>query len=170
MLVGKWNVLMPLLISDSNIFIDLISGGLLDLMFKLPEKFAVPNILYKEELADQHSDLPGYGLRVLDIKGDFMMEAFRLRNIYKGPGQNDLFALALAKQENCPLVTGDRQLRVAAKTEKVEIKGTLWLVERMINEKIITVGRAKLAFDAMQQDQRRLPWDQVRKLIKKYTK
>jgi predicted nucleic acid-binding protein len=161
---------MPLLISDSNIFIDLISGDLMDFMFKLPEEFAVPNILYKEELADQHSDLPGYGLRVFEIKSEFMMEAFRLRNMYKGPGQNDLFALALAKQENCPLITGDKQLRLAAKTEKVEIKGTLWLVERMINEKIITVERAKSAFDAMQQDQRRLPWGQVKKLLNKYAK
>lgn len=156
---------MPLLISDSNIFIDLISGDLLQLMFQLPEEFAVPNILYKEELAEQHSDLPGYGLKVLEIHGEFMMEAYRLRAEYKGPGQNDLFALALAKQEACPLVTGDRDLRDAAKNEGVELHGTLWLVERMIDEKLITVGRAKEAFDMMKNDQRRLPWNKVKQLL-----
>jgi len=136
--VGKWNARMPLLISDSNIFIDLISGDLLQIMFQLPEEFAVPNILYKEELAEQHSDLPGYGLKVLEIQGEFMMQAYRLRAEYKSPGQNDLFALALAKQEACPLVAGDRDLRNAAKEEGVELHGTLWLVDRMIDEKLIT--------------------------------
>lgn len=166
MLAGKWNARMPLLISDSNIFIDLISADLLQLMFQLPEEFAVPDILYKEELAEQHSDLPGYGLKVLEIQGDFMMEAYRLRVEYKGPGQNDLFALALAKQEACPLITGDRDLRHAAKEEGVELHGTLWLVDRMINEELITVDRAKDAFDLMKNDQRRLPWNEVRQLLK----
>ena len=74
---------MPLLISDSNIFIDMESGGLLKHMFRLPEEFAVPDVLYIEELSERHSNLPGYGLRVLGMDEQVITEAVRLRRAYR---------------------------------------------------------------------------------------
>jgi|GEM_PF-3477377 hypothetical protein len=35
-----------LLISDANILIDMADGGLLEKMSRLPEKFAVPDVLF----------------------------------------------------------------------------------------------------------------------------
>ena len=61
----------------------------------------------------------------------------------------DLFALALAHQEHCPLMTGDRYLREAAEHEAVEVRGTLWLMERLIEEGILTVARAEVAYEQM---------------------
>ena len=37
---------MRLLVSDANIFIDMEEGGLLELMFKLPYEFCVPDVLF----------------------------------------------------------------------------------------------------------------------------
>jgi hypothetical protein len=48
-------------------------------------------------LLQHHPELPGYGLRVLEISEEYVREAYRLRGQYNKPGQNDLFALALAK-------------------------------------------------------------------------
>lgn len=101
---------MPWLISDVNIIIDMEVGGILDHMFRLPETFAVPDILYMEELAEQHSELPGLGLEILKLRAEFIAEAYRLREANNKPGMNDLFALALAKQEECPLLAGDKFL------------------------------------------------------------
>ena len=53
---------MPLLISDANILIDMECGGLLHRMFELAHGFAVLDVLYEEELKDQHPELPGHGL------------------------------------------------------------------------------------------------------------
>ncbi|MCF6172574.1 MAG: hypothetical protein L3J44_02140 [Campylobacteraceae bacterium] len=55
---------MQLLISDANIFIDLDVCGILEQMFELPFEFAVPDILYMEELEEHHGDLPRYGLQI----------------------------------------------------------------------------------------------------------
>jgi predicted nucleic acid-binding protein len=168
MLAGKWNARMTLLISDSNIFIDLYEGDLLQMMFRLPETFAVPNILFQEELVNHYPDLPVYGLQVLNINGTYMNEAYQLRKVYKGPSQNDLFALVLAKQEKCPLITGDRRLRKAAKNEGLDIRGTVWIVKRLLEEKLITVARAKDAFEEMKQAGSRLPWDEVEAMLNEF--
>ena len=52
---------MRLVVSDANILIDMEEGGLIEAMFKLPETFAVPNVLFMEELVEHHPELPGHG-------------------------------------------------------------------------------------------------------------
>jgi len=146
-----------LLISDANILIDMEEGRVLQLMFRLPERFAVPNTLYEEELKANHSSLPTLGLQVMDIREEFVLEAHRLRTIYKRPSMNDLLALALAKQETCPLLTGDSHLREAARQEQVQANGTLWLMERLWGEGLIELASLRRSYDLMLQCGRRLP-------------
>jgi predicted nucleic acid-binding protein len=157
---------MKWLISDANIIIDMEAGGILDKMFRLPELFAVPNVLYAEELEEHHPHLPGLGLAVLEMHEEFVLEAYRLGGIYRGPSQNDLLALSLAKQEECPLLTGDLKLREAAELEEVEVRGTLWVIERLCIERILDHEGAHLAYDKMKRDGRRLPWERVKKQLK----
>jgi predicted nucleic acid-binding protein len=158
---------MKLLISDANIFIDMEAGGLVQAMFKLPETFAVPDILFMEELVEYHPELPGHGLQVMSLTEETVAESMRLRQQHRHPSQNDLFALALAKQESCPLLTGDKRLRDVAKEEGVELKGTLWLIERMVEEAIISVNGAADAYAGMRHEKRRLPWAEVTKQLKR---
>jgi hypothetical protein len=53
---------MWLLISDANILIDIEEGQLISQLFQLPYQFCVPDILFAEELEEQHSDLLHKGL------------------------------------------------------------------------------------------------------------
>lgn len=156
---------MTWLISDANIIIDMEAGEILEKMFSLPETFAVPNVLYVEELEEHHPHLPGLGLVALDVREEYVLEAFRLGDVYKKPSHNDLLALSLAKQERCPLLTGDGRLREAAEMEKVEVRGTLWIVERLFVERIISYTNVKEAYERMRQDDRRLPWHEVRRQL-----
>jgi hypothetical protein len=59
------------------------------------------------------------------------------------------------------LLSGDRSLRVAAETEGVEIHGTLWLMERLLEARIAPIERVVIAYDAMKRDGSRLPWGDV---------
>jgi len=45
-----------LLISDANILIDMADGGLLQAMFRLEETFAVPDVLFEEELEGKDAE------------------------------------------------------------------------------------------------------------------
>ncbi|MEX0615310.1 MAG: PIN domain-containing protein, partial [Methylophaga sp.] len=110
---------MQLLISDANILIDLEEGQLIALLFELPYNFSTPDILFVEELEQQHEYLLDLGLTTRELTGQSMMQVVTLTQKYTNPSRNDCFALALAKQESCPLVTGDKALRAAAANEGV---------------------------------------------------
>lgn len=116
---------------------------------------------------EHHPELPGYGLLVQDLGELAVAETVRLRQQYRRPSLNDLFALALAKQETCPLLTGDRNLREAAEKEGVDLRGTLWLVERLVEEAVITAGQAAEAYERLRAANRRLPWPEVAKQLKR---
>lgn len=153
-----------LLISDSNIFIDMIVGELLGPMFQLPETFAVPDVLYEEELSEQHSELLDLGLVRLGLKGEGVEEAIQLGVICTGrdaPSHNDLIALMLAKQEKTPLLTGDRRLRKLAEEryDSIEIRGTIWLVHRLVEEGLIAPAEAVVGYENMRLGGSRLPWN-----------
>lgn len=152
---------MALIVSDANIFIDMEVGGLTRLMFQIEEEIAVPDVLYEEELREHHGDLPGLGLRILSVHEEFVAEAVLLRAAYPGAGTNDLLALALAKQEKCPLLTGDAALRQAAAAERVQVMGTVWLVGQMLGCGLLTADAAGAAYAKMREGGRRLPWDEA---------
>lgn len=148
-----------LLISDANILIDLEDGGLITEMFKLPFQFQVPDMLFADELEQDHGYLLEHGLQLGELTPESMSEVETLVQLYKQPSRYDCFALVLAKQQGCPLLTGDQNLRKAAEQENVEVKGTLWIVEAMITHQVITVQAARMAYERMKQKARRLPWD-----------
>jgi predicted nucleic acid-binding protein len=150
-----------LLISDANILIDMQVAGLIVELFRLPEVFAVPDILFVEELADHHPELPARGLKVLPLDPEAIDESLRLRARYPHASQNDLFALVLAKEQKCPLLTGDKRLCNAATGEGVQVYGTLWLMGRLFAKSLIDLERMRDAYRQMRHEGRRLPWDDV---------
>lgn len=152
---------MTWLIGDANIFIDMEVGGILESMFGLPETIAVPDVLFAEELEARHGHLLGMGLVTLEVQEAFVEEAYRLGGLYRRAGHNDLLALSLAKQEQCPLLTGDAKLREAAQAERVEVRGTLWLVGALFQAGLLNHAEATTAYQRMREDGRRLPWKEV---------
>lgn len=156
---------MPLLISDANIIIDLSDGEILPLLFQLNHEFATSDILFQEELDGFEHDLLALGLSLFEVNSVYMSKAFELKERYSGPSRNDCMILALAMQENCTLLTGDRALRQAAETEEIAVMGTIWLVREMIIYGIISKIDAQIAFDKMKVQGSRLPWDKVEEML-----
>lgn len=158
---------MQVLISDANVLIDMEAGGLLELMFQLPFEFKVSDMLFVDELSHRHSHLLDLGLRQAELTSESVMDAMRMTHVYTGPSRYDCFSLALAKQEGCPLLTGDGDLRRAAQKEAVIVKGTIWLVEQMVEQSLINKTAAKAAYQLMQDAGSRLPWKEALKRLDK---
>jgi len=154
-----------LLISDANILMDVEAGDLVAAMFSLGCQFAVPDVLYFDELEEQHAHLLDRGLQTMTLSAKSVARVEVLSQAYAKPGRNDLFALALAEDRQCPLLTGDAALRQAAETEQVEVKGTVWLIAEMVREKRITIAVARAALHKMRVNGRRLPWEIAEKML-----
>ena len=133
---------MQILISDSNIFIDMEVAHLTNKMFKLPYSFATPDILYYEELEEEHQNLLDMDLIILSLSSETIKYTESIVVKYPKASRNDLFALALAKQECCPLLTGDSALRKAGVQEEIQIFGTIWIIDELIKYDIITKDEA----------------------------
>lgn len=159
-----------LLISDANILIDIEDGGLIAEFFRLPFEFHVPDLLFADELEESHAHLLDYGLKLSELSPESMAEAERLIQIYSQPSRYDCFALVLAKQKECPLLTGDMRLRKAAEKEQVEVKGTIWIIGKLLINEIISVQDARIAYDKMKAKGRRLPWAEVEKQLAEFEK
>lgn len=156
---------MLLLVSDANILMDVEVGDLLTPMFSLGYQFAVPDVLYYEELEVQHAHLLDMGLHIRTLSAQGVARVQSLAQTYTRPGRNDLFALALAEAEKCPLLTGDAALRQTAEIEQVAVRGTLWLIGEMVRERRITVAVAGAALDKMRLGNRRLPWGEAKQML-----
>jgi rRNA-processing protein FCF1 len=159
---------MLLLISDANILIDIEDGHLTPAIFRLPYEIAVPDILFELELREKHGHLLEAGLKVKSLNSESAKKTESLIAQYPRPSIMDHSALALAIQEQCPLLTGDKDLRIAAKKENVEVHGTIWIVEQLLNQKLIQLPIAKASFDTMKVKGRRLPWADADKLLDRW--
>lgn len=107
---------MRLLISDANILIDMEAGALMEVLFQLPMRFGIPDLLYYEEIEPSSPGLEKLGLQIMEVSGHFVAYAQQLPSQHNHllpaksgpkPSHNDYLALALAKQEGCILLTGD---------------------------------------------------------------
>ncbi len=125
----------------------------------------MPDVLYYEELEEQHAHLLDMGLQTRTLSAKSVERVQALAQTYAKPGRNDLFALALAEVEKCPLLTGDAALRQAAEVEQVEVKGTVWLISEMVREQRITISVARAALHKMRVNGRRLPWDAAEQVL-----
>ena len=106
-------------------------------------------------------------MKIKHLESQSITYAMELRTQYSGPSDNAFFAFVLAKQETCPLITGDAQLRRVVVAEGVELRGTIWIVEQMIIEGFLTCDEAQEVFDTMKSKERRLPWDKAEEMIVK---
>ena len=159
---------MLLLISDTNILIDLEDGKLIPMIFQLPYEFAVPDILFETELRKQHHNLLEDGLTIKTLSPESIERIETLRNKYPRPSIIDHSALSLSIQENCPLLTGDKSLRIAAEKEHVEVHGILWVIEELLTFNIIELNQAEKSFDSMISKGSRLPLKLIHKLLQKW--
>jgi len=154
-----------LVISDTNILIDIEVGGIISLFFQLSHDFCVPDILFSEELEEKHQHLCDMGLQVKELTSNSMIEAQNLIELHstskKAPSRNDCFALMLALQEKTRLLTGDKRLKKAAKEEGVEVNGIIWVIDLMIEESLLSLDGARVAYEKMEADGSRLPWKEI---------
>ena len=167
-LCARWRTKMLLIISDASVLIDIECGELTSAMFSLSWQFAVPDTLFSEELAERHGHLLRFGLISKTLSGDLVAAAYNLHQKYIKPSVNDMLALTLAKHEGCQLLTGDKALREAAKELNVEVHGTIWLVEQMLQSEKITLEVARVAFQQMKDLGSRLPWGKVDKMVNRF--
>ena len=149
---------MKVLVSDSSVLIEFAKREILDRMFDLDFRFAVPDILFHEELIDlgrySRQDLLDFGLRVEALEPDGVTLAVSFQQRRPALSVVDSFALALADREQWDLLTEDRVMREVANSVGIVHYGALWVIDKMVDAGILSEAQVRAVIEAMQGDQR----------------
>ncbi len=162
-----------LVVSDTNIFIDLISIDLLDGFFSLPWEIHTTDMIMKE-LKDSNQKIKvdtfrqqGF-LKVKGFDGKEMLELLRMRNQAQKSSNasiQDCSVWKLAKNLGCPLLTGDNRLRKVVQGDDVEVHGILYVLDKMLEHQVINHETAISKLQGLFSVNSRLPKDEIDKRL-----
>ncbi|MEA4910078.1 MAG: hypothetical protein VB089_20825 [Anaerolineaceae bacterium] len=145
------------LITDTNIWIDLDYGGLLEFVFQLPYQICAADFA-KVEMRDINTALlERRGLHFQGLDGKLVNELYRLRQQKNTIAVADMAAFLLAREQRAILVTGDRTLTKFASLEGIRVHGVLWLMDEMVRCEILPQLQAAVSLDLMIRHGARLP-------------
>jgi rRNA-processing protein FCF1 len=150
---------------DTNTIFDLHYGNLLPLVFGLPCKFLISNIIVHELRDPPFHSLASMGLQVENLSPENVEELIAMMARYEEPSYADISVLVLAKSKNTILITGDKALLRAAADNSVDCRGTCWLIDYLANQSLITFSEAIAAYDRIRKNRRNPPFDECRALI-----
>ncbi len=158
------------LVTDTNIWIDLENGGILAEVFGLPYQFLTPDFAIRELIRPKWQMLQALGLQSQELEPALIQELAHLRAENRALSVTDLAAFLLARSLGATLVTGDRHLGDLAARNGISVHGVLWLLDEMIRFRTITPEKAAVALNQMLDQGARLPHDECRKRLASWPK
>ena len=131
---------MDFISSDTNVWIDFNTINKLDLPFRLSYTYIMHHDAANDELINPPNlcdDLIRLGLRSVDITIEELYLAQEYRNRHIHLSKYDCIALAIAKERDIPLMTGDALLRKVAEQCGVHVVGTIGILDKLYELKLI---------------------------------
>ncbi len=143
---------MQFISSDTNVWIDFAAIKKVEVPFRLPYTFIMSHDAVDEELLSPPGlgqELISYGLVPVEISIEEFFLAEQYGCSYKRLSIHDRVALAIAKNRQITLLTGDRALRKAARCEGVPFIGTLGILDQLWNQQRITVDELRVCLQSL---------------------
>lgn len=155
--------------SDTNIWFDFNAVGHLDYPFRLQHSYCISQNAFQDEIleADLQDQLVAKGLQLAQVTNEEYQQAIDYANTYPKISTYDALALAIAKQREWTLLTGDGALRKAAEKEHIPCRGTIWVYDQLKETGGLTEAQYYEAIEALigavSRGERRLPMVELNK-------
>ncbi|MDD2402258.1 MAG: hypothetical protein PHI90_04335 [Clostridia bacterium] len=127
--------------SDTNIWIDFKTINAISLPFKLQNNYVMSNDAIQDELLSPYElkdELLCLGLIPINLDDSDLLLVYQYGSKYTQLSAYDTFAMAIAKNRNYILLTGDGNLRKVALAEGVMVRGTLWIFDELFSNGYLT--------------------------------
>lgn len=153
---------------DLNVIIDLHYGDILEKLFESTFEVETTDLVLSKLTNPEADEVVKRGLQVTTLEEKVMLETIRLVDANRPRiSVDDASTLALALHKDVILLTGEKNLRNIAASMAKEVHGTLWVIEKMVEQSVLEPATAIVALEKMLASSRRLPSDEVEKLIKR---
>ena len=169
---------MEILISDTNILIDLCVTGLvekcscLDVDFRTVD-FVINEITNPAQAAVVQHQIDNGHLTVIQFTQEETLELMDLYARYEyntNLSLTDCAVMLCAKKGNYRLLTGDKNLRIKATNEGVMVSGILYLTDMMVHEGAVTPLDMADYLEELLRKNNRLPKESIQTRINAYRK
>ncbi|MCR5766392.1 MAG: hypothetical protein K6G09_10520 [Treponema sp.] len=163
-----------LVISDTNILLDLISVDLLEAFFSLPCDFSTTDFVISEIIQPQQ-------IKALDRftkTGQFEVASFdfeelmNINEVFENNDNNasltDCSVWYYAKKTGGRLLTGDGKLRKSAEADNVKVSGILYIFDNLVEYGILEPSESADLLEELLQINMRLPKGECEKRILKW--
>ena len=158
------------LILDTSILIDVHCGDLLKKICKLDADFIAADGIIPELKEPGFEDVLSAGLRFISFSPTDIKEIPNYKRIHPSLSIYDIFSLILARQTGGILLTGDSHLRNIATKYGLPVHGTLWLIDELVINNIISPKTATESLNKMLNFGSRLPLSECDMLKEKWIK
>ncbi len=163
---------MKLIITDSSVFFDIIKIQALPEFFALDFEICTTDFVKGEILESEQREqiemfIRSHQLIVFELSEQEIeeIENFKTKRFFKT--LTDKTVLWKAKQLKCPLLTSDAKLRSEANEQGIKVHGSLWVIQMMVEIKVVTANAGIEFLERLKVSNDRLPLDEIDKLIKK---
>ena len=155
---------MMLIITDTNIFFDIISIGALPEFFSLDYEICTTEFVIEEIKESDQKEAIDVFIRAKKIN----VIGFKPNKTFKGI--TDKSILWKSHQLKCPLLTGDKKLRKEAEEHGVEVHGSIWVIATLVEQKLIGKEKGGNLLETLKSVNTSLPFEEIDKLIRSYKK
>lgn len=161
-----------IVVSDTNIFIDLISVDLLDGFFCLPWEIHTTDMVIDElTRSEQHEAIEQFRqngkLNIKSFDSEQLLQIVKMKTECQTSNASiqDCSVWKLAKDLNCALLTEDNKLRKVVQNDNIEVHGILYLFDKMLEHKIMDNETAIVKLQGLYSINTRLHKEEIYKRI-----
>ncbi len=166
---------MKIVVNDANILFDLLDIDLIDEFCRLPCEMVITDAVLGEfdedTLNGYHSAFDSGQILIHQLTSDQLKEVVDVGKPHSSAlSFPDCSCLYLARKLFAILLTGDKPLRNAAITNKIQVHGSLWIMDQLVKEKIIDNKKAHAKMVLLMKINKRLPIHECEKRLKRWGK
>lgn len=153
---------MKIAVQDANVLIDLELAGLFDLWFQAGIETHTTDLIRAELEKGGHAQALAYfesgHVREHRLSFEEIMAVSELeREIGSKAKFNDCSVIFLAQKLDAMLISGDKPLRKAGMERRIEVHGTLWIFDLLVERKLLPSGVAASKLEHLRQLDRFFP-------------
>lgn len=161
---------MRLLIHDANVLIDLIQVDLLESTLNLPFVMETTDLVVREILfVDQreviNSMIKRGKISVVDSSSDSIKAMVALKQEVPALSMADCSVICHALTSSAIVLSGDGKLRNTAKAKLLTVYGTLWVLQALLAEGVISPLQAVDKLTLLRRINTRLPKNECERLL-----
>lgn len=157
-----------ILVTDTNIWIDLHRANLLVPVFQLPFQFVTTDFVIAELHQPQGKVLEAMGLQVESFESEDVLALYQLRQTLGNPSLADMSCYFLAREKGWTLLTNDKQLRTSGQKTGMDVHGSLWLLDQLESCRLLKPSLLLLSLETMLAADARLPEEECKVRLKRW--